>query len=176
VRAESKGSTLIAWLGSNVGNLHRDEAARFLARVRGAMSSGDRLLVGIDLRKERGALEAAYDDSLGVTARFTLNLLRRINRELGGDFDLDGFRHRAAYDERRGRVDIHLVSLREQRVRIAALDLALGFAEGEAIHAESSYKYSPAEIGSLGRGAGLAVEHHWCDAAGLFSLNVFAPL
>jgi L-histidine N-alpha-methyltransferase len=166
---------LIAWLGSNVGNLDRGEAARFLRGVREAMSARDRLLIGIDLRKPRDVLERAYDDAQGVTAAFTLNLLARINRELGGDFELEAFRHRASYDESAGRVDIHLVSRRTQRVTIEALDLELDFRQGEAIHAESSVKYAPGEIESLARGGGMAVERQWLDSDRRFSLSLFAP-
>jgi L-histidine N-alpha-methyltransferase len=166
---------LIAWLGSNVGNFSRDAAGRFLFDLRNAMSERDRLLVGIDLRKDRVTLESAYDDDAGVTSRFNLNLLARVNRELGGNFDLDGFDHRARYREEAGRVEIDLVSRRDQWVSIDDLDLQLHFSAGEAIHTEDSYKYSHAEIDALARAADLRLDRRWLDARGDFSLNLLAP-
>ena len=166
---------LILWLGSNIGNFERAEAAAFLGRVRQTMAAGDALLVGIDLRKDRAVLEPAYDDSRGVTAAFNRNLLVRINRELGGHFDPDAFRHRAVYNEGEGRVEIYLVSSRAQRVAVDRLGLEVAFAEGEAIHTENSYKYSPAEIAALAGTAGLRLERQWFDVERRFSLNLFAP-
>jgi dimethylhistidine N-methyltransferase len=174
--AEGARSRLILWLGSNVGNFGRDEAAAFLRRVRETMTAADRLLLGVDLRKDRAVLEPAYDDARGVTAEFNRNLLGRINRELGGHFDLSGFRHRAFYDDEAGRVEMHLVSERAQRVRIDALGLEAEFAAGEAVHTENSYKYSLAEIDALASAAGLRPEARWADAAGRFSVNLLAPL
>jgi L-histidine Nalpha-methyltransferase len=175
VRGEIKRPKLIAWLGSNVGNFPRDAAARFLEGVRHAMAPCDRLLLGVDLRKSRAVLERAYDDEAGVTARFNLNLLARINRELDADFDLDAFEHRARYDEGQGRVEISLVSRRDQSVEIGALGMRVDFAEGEPIHTEDSYKYSLEEIDALARAAGLHAVRHWLDAEGRFSLNLLAP-
>jgi len=165
---------LVLWLGSNIGNLERSEAAAFLSRLRGLLSPGDRILVGIDLRKARAALEAAYDDAQGVTARFNLNLLARIDAELGGTFDLRAFRHRASYDEERGRVEMHLVSRRAQRVRLDALGMEVELAEGEAIHTENSYKYSPDEIGTLVRDSGLRIERRWIDGGRRFASVLLA--
>jgi dimethylhistidine N-methyltransferase len=167
---------LCVWLGSNVGNFHRPEAAVFLAGVRAALGPGDRVLMGVDLRKHRDTLERAYDDARGVTARFNLNLLARINRELGGTFDLAAFRHRAVYQEAPGRVEMSLVSTREQTVELAALELTLRFAAGEGIHTESSYKYSSDEIDALAAAAGLRVEERWLDEAGRFADVLLAPL
>jgi L-histidine Nalpha-methyltransferase len=166
---------LVLWLGSNVGNFHRHEAAAFLAQVRRPLASTDRLLVGIDLRKHRALLELAYDDARGVTAEFNLNLLARINRELDADFDLDAFRHRALYNEEAGRIEMYLVSTRHQRVRVAAIDMDVEFAPGEMIHTENSYKYSQAEIDALAAEAGLLREFQWLDTADRFSVNLFAP-
>jgi dimethylhistidine N-methyltransferase len=166
---------LILWLGSNIGNLDRQEAVEFLRCLRALMTQEDRLLVGIDLRKDRQTLEAAYDDAQGVTAEFNRNVLARINRELGGEFDLSRFRHRARYDESAGRVEMHLESTTAQVVRIAALDLAVSFEAGETIHTENSYKYSPAEIAETTAAAGLRVERQWLDRAGQFTLNLIAP-
>lgn len=174
--ARQREPKLVLWLGSNVGNFARGEAARFLRGVRGAMSAGDRLLMGVDLRKSRALLEAAYDDAAGVTARFNLNLLARINRELGGHFALDGFRHRARWNDRLGRVEIHIESVRAQVVRIDALALDVRFRAGEKIYTESSYKYSFAEIERLARAAGLVVAERWLDDERRFSVNLLAPL
>jgi dimethylhistidine N-methyltransferase len=176
LQAETDRPKLILWLGSNVGNLDREEAAGFLRAVRETMAPRDRLLVGIDMRKEQAVLERAYDDSRGVTARFNLNLLGRINRELGGRFDLSTFQHRAVYNEPAGRVEIYLDSRLAQRVWIEGLDLEVPFAAGESIHTENSYKYSRQEIGDLAGAAGLRLERQWMDVQGWFSVNLFAGL
>ncbi|MFQ5738386.1 MAG: L-histidine N(alpha)-methyltransferase [Acidobacteriota bacterium] len=166
---------LILWLGSNVGNLDRGEAAVFLAGIRDRMLTGDGLLIGIDLRKRRHLLERAYDDSRGVTARFNLNLLARVNRELGGHFDLTAFRHRTLYNEEAGRVEMYLVSTRKQTVRIELLQAEIHFQAGESIHTENSYKYSIDEINSLAQASGFEVSQQWLDSESQFSLNLFVP-
>ncbi|HMF11624.1 MAG TPA: L-histidine N(alpha)-methyltransferase [Gemmataceae bacterium] len=166
---------VVLWLGSNIGNFHRDEAAAFLEQVREPLAHSDRLLLGIDLRKDRDVLEPAYDDARGVTAEFNLNLLARINRELDADFDLDAFRHRAVYNEDAGRVEMYLVSTQARRVRIPGIALSVEFAAGETIHTENSYKYSQAEIAALSEAAGLTCECQWLDGAGRFSVNLLAP-
>jgi dimethylhistidine N-methyltransferase len=176
LRRRLEGPRLVLWLGSTVGNLERAEAARFLAEVRHDLDERDRLLLGVDLRKDRGTLERAYDDSQGVTAQFNKNLLARINRDLGGHFDLEAFVHVALYDERLGRVEMHLESLHGQVVRIDALDLEVPFSAGERIHTESSHKYSRHEIEDLAQAAGYALEAQWLDAAECFSLNRLRPL
>jgi uncharacterized SAM-dependent methyltransferase len=165
---------LVLWLGSNIGNLERAEAARFLARLRAALAPGDGLLIGLDLRKERAVFEAAYDDPCGVTAAFNRNLLVRANRELGGDFDVRSFEHRAVYNEEVGRVEMYLVSTHFQSVYLDRLRLEIEFSAGESIHTENSYKYSPEEIEYLAANAGLRTEQAWLDADGLFRLNLFA--
>jgi L-histidine N-alpha-methyltransferase len=175
LRAATAGPKLVAWLGSNIGNFERSEAAGFLRRVRGALADEDRLLLGVDLRKPREVLEAAYDDARGVTARFTLNLLVRINRELGGRFSPAAFAHRARWLEDEGRIEIHLVSRERQRVAIAALGLTVAFEKGEAIHVEDSFKYSPAEIDELLKAASLRCEVRWLDAQDRFALVLCAP-
>jgi L-histidine N-alpha-methyltransferase len=166
---------LILWLGSNVGNLHRHDAVQFLSKVRQTMNPSDRLLMGVDLRKDKPTLESAYDDSRGVTARFNLNLLTRINRELGGHFDLQRFRHRAAYDEKIGRVEMYLDSLCDQQVAIDQINMKIHFTSGEPIHTENSYKYSPGEIDHLAAQAGFQVEERWLDAQERFSENLLRP-
>jgi dimethylhistidine N-methyltransferase len=166
---------LVLWLGSNVGNLDRRESARFLARLADGLSSRDRLLVGVDLRKPKAILERAYDDSHGVTAKFNLNLLARINRELGGRFDLGRFRHVAFYDENEGRIEMHLESVEHHSVAIEALGMDVEFARGERIHTESSYKYALSEIEQLCRAAHLEVERGWTDSRAFFGLHLISP-
>ena len=176
LRRRIDGPKLVLWLGSNVGNFERAAAARFLAELREGLGPNDRLILGADLRKSREVLERAYDDTAGVTAAFNLNLLARVNRELDGDFDLQQFEHRAHYDEFLGRVEMHLVSLRDQRVRVGALDLVVEFAAGETIHTENSYKYSEQELDSLAAVAGFRVDARWFDAQRRFSLQRLEPL
>ncbi|HEX8150254.1 MAG TPA: L-histidine N(alpha)-methyltransferase [Pyrinomonadaceae bacterium] len=170
---EEESRALVLFLGSNVGNFDRAEARDFLRRVRASLRAGDRLLLGADLKKDAATLEAAYDDPLGVTAAFNLNLLARINRELGADFSLRDFRHVALYDEAEGRVEMHLESTREQAVRVEALGLRVDFRAGERVHTENSYKYSLDELSALAADTGFAREHTWLDPAGRFSSNLF---
>jgi L-histidine N-alpha-methyltransferase len=165
---------LILWLGSNIGNFTRAEAATFLRRIRDTMTSGDRMLVGVDLRKDRAVLEAAYDDAAGVTAAFNRNLLARINHELNGTFDLSAFQHRAIYNQDLGRIEMYLVGTRVQSVSIERIGLTVRFAAGEAIHTENSYKYSLAEINAVATAAGLQDQCFWQDAAGRFSQHLLA--
>lgn len=176
MRAEVEEPKCILWLGSSLGNLGRVEAGKFLRDIRDTMLTEDRLLVGIDMRKDRAVLERAYNDSRGITARFTRNILVRMNRELGGRFDLDKFRHRALYNEEAGRVEIHLVSTEAQEVRIERLGLKVSFAANEPIHTENSYKYSVAEIEQLAHDGNLRTQRQWFDAKNRFSVNLFAPL
>src|SRR5262245_41620349 len=172
LRSESDRARLILWLGSNIGNFTRAEAATFLHRIGATMKPADGMLVGVDLRKDRAILEAAYDDTAGVTAAFNLNLLARINRELEGDFDLGAFRHRAVYDPDLGRIEMYLVSTRSQRVTIGRLGLEVTFADGETIHTENSYKYSLTEIEEVSKAADLRAERRWQDAEARFSLHL----
>ena len=176
LRDQRDQAKLILWLGSNVGNFQRGEAARFLRSLRATMGARDRLLVGIDLRKAASVLEPAYDDAAGVTARFNLNLLARINRELDGEFDLSKFTHQARWNDHLGRMEMHLVSRAKQRVSIGALGLQVQFADGERIHTECSYKYSPRQIDRLASDAGLVIERRWLDDKKQFSVNLMAPL
>jgi len=166
---------LIAWLGSNIGNFARADAHHFVNGIRDAMGAEDRLLLGIDLRKDARALERAYDDSSGVTARFNKNLLVRINRELGGAFDLADFRHRARVVDHGGRVEIGIVCQRDCEVWIAALDQSFRFARGDFIHTEDSTKYSEREIAQLADAAGLRVDARWLDSERRFCVALLAP-
>ncbi|HEV7919556.1 MAG TPA: L-histidine N(alpha)-methyltransferase [Thermoanaerobaculia bacterium] len=153
--------TIVLFLGSSIGNLDPTEAVAMLRDLRGALREGDALFLGVDLRKAKSVLEPAYDDALGVTAAFNLNLLQRINRELGGEFDLARFAHAVAYDEQLGRIEMHLVSLGAQTVRIG--DYEVSFADGETIHTENSWKYDQASLAALAAEAGFAVERTWTD-------------
>lgn len=163
------GRTVVLFLGSTIGNLDPAEAAAMLTDLRRVLRPGDALLLGTDLKKDRSILEPAYDDPLGVTAAFNLNLLGRINRELGGEFDLASFAHRAFYDEAAGRIEMHLVSRRAQRIRINALASEFDFAEGETIHTESSWKQDHASLAALASASGFDVEEIWTDPRGWFA-------
>lgn len=166
------GRRLALFLGSNIGNLDETAACAFLAGVRSTLVQGDALLLGADLRKDARVLVDAYDDALGVTAAFNRNLLGRINRELGGDFDLASFRHEATYDEAAGTIRIHLRSRVAQTVTIASLGLHVDFDEGETIHTEDSRKYDVATIDRLAGATGFERTETWTDAAGRFSSNL----
>ncbi len=171
---QDSGRHSVAWLGSSIGNFNQPTAQGFLGEIAECLGADDRLLVGIDLRKDAAILEKAYNDETGVTARFNANLLARINRELDGNFDLDGFRYAAHYDPAAGRVDMYQVSTRSQEVRIGKLDLTVALEEGEAIHTESAHKYSHEEIAVLADACGLRLLHRWHDRERRFSLNFFA--
>ncbi len=164
---------LVLFLGSNIGNYDPPAARALIARLRAALLPGDALLIGADLRKPAERLEAAYDDSLGLTAAFNLNLLLRINRELGGQFDLRSFAHRAKFNPVLGRVEMHLESRVAQDVEIAALDLTLHFTAGETIHTENSYKYQVEELAALAGETGFEVARSWFDAREQFSCNLW---
>jgi L-histidine N-alpha-methyltransferase len=167
--ARHGGRTVVLFLGSTIGNLDPDAAVAMLRDLRNALAPGDALLLGADLRKSPAILEPAYDDPLGVTAAFNKNLLVRMNRELGSDFALDAFTHRAFYDQHRGRIEMHLVSTRAQRVQLPALGLGVEFAEGESIHTESSYKHDPSTLAMLAAQSGFAIYRTWTDARSWFA-------
>ncbi|MBK5259203.1 MAG: L-histidine N(alpha)-methyltransferase [Thermoanaerobaculia bacterium] len=167
--AAPSGSTSVLFLGSTIGNLDADEATALFRDLRAVLNPGDTVLLGADLRKPKAILEPAYNDALGVTAAFNLNLLQRINRELGGQFDLRSFAHRAFFDDNLSRIEMHLVSLREQTVRIEGLGLEVSFTEGETIHTENSYKYDDEMIGALTGKAGFRIEKKWMDTKGWFA-------
>ena len=171
--SQGHGRTLGFFPGSTIGNLPPLDARAFLARSRRLLGDDGLMVVGVDLRKAAAVLEPAYDDASGVTAAFSLNLLVRINRELGGGFNLDGFRHSARWDAARGCILIHLVSRRDQTVTVAGESLR--FREGERIHIEESYKYGIAEFQELARSAGYQPAAVWTDDRGLFSLHGLRP-
>jgi dimethylhistidine N-methyltransferase len=160
--------------GSTIGNFAPAEARKFLASVAEQCGAGGALLIGVDLEKPRSVLEPAYDDARGVTAEFNRNLLRRVNRELGGDFDLAAFDHRAFWNAALGRVEMHLVSRRDQVVHLAGRTIP--FAKGESIHTENSHKYEIGGFAELSAAAGFGVERVWTDDAGLFSVQLLRVL
>lgn len=160
---------VIYFPGSTIGNFAVPEALGFLRSARVVAQPGGAMLVGVDLKKDPAMLLAAYDDAQGITAQFNLNLLERINRELGANIDLTAFRHRATYNAEAGRIEMHLESLREQRVVIA--DRTITFRKGETIHTENSCKYSIAEFQDLARSAGFVAQTCWTDSHNLFSVH-----
>jgi L-histidine N-alpha-methyltransferase len=154
---------LVLFLGSTIGNFDRDSIPEFLEKVRGFLNVGDLFLLGADLVKPEESLLAAYDDSLGVTAAFNLNLLHRINRELGGNFDLPAFRHQARWNPQQRSIEIHLLSSIAQVVFLEALQLAVTFREGETIWTESCHKFTVQELEAFGSEAGFEVAETWVD-------------
>jgi L-histidine N-alpha-methyltransferase len=165
--------TVVYFPGSTVGNFDPPRAVALLRRLGGVCGPGGAVLVGVDLDKPTPVLEAAYNDSQGVTAEFNKNLLRRINAELGADFDLDRFEHVALFNEGHRRIEMHLESNAVQTVGVAGR--AFQFRRGERIHTESSYKYSLAGFQDLAKRAGFSVGRVWTDPAGLFSVQYLAP-
>ena len=168
----STGRTLTLFLGSNIGNFDPPGADAFLLIIRASLESGDALLIGTDLVKPEADLLLAYDDPLGVTAAFNRNLLVRINRELGADFDLSAFQHRALWNAAQSRVEMHLVAVRRQQVRIPAAFLDLTLAPGEAIWTESSYKYKPDGVVRILERAGFKLVDQWIHEENGFALTL----
>ncbi len=165
--------TLVFFPGSTLGNFGNDDAVRLLTSMRGTMGDGGCALVGIDLVKDPGLITDAYNDLAGVTAAFTLNLLTRLNREIGSDFDLAGFRHEAVYVRERMRIETALVSERAQTVHLAGR--AFDFAAGEAMQVETSCKYTDESFAALAAMAGLKVSHGWNDERDWFGLRLLQP-
>jgi dimethylhistidine N-methyltransferase len=154
--------------GSTIGNLLPADAIAFLRRARGLLGEDGAMVLGVDLKKDPRRLHDAYNDSAGVTAEFTLNLLRRMNRELDANFELSAFAHDAFYNPVEGRIEIYFRSLRPQTVNVAGR--AFAFAEGERVHTEYSYKYDDAGIAALARSAGFAIARTWTDPGRLFAV------
>jgi dimethylhistidine N-methyltransferase len=169
-RPRGGGRALVLFLGSNIGNFDPPGAAAFLRGIRSSLTAGDALLLGTDLVKSERELLLAYDDPLGVTAAFNRNLLVRINRELDGDFDLDGFAHRAIWNADQSRVEMHLVCRRTQHVTVRAAGFDFTMAEGESIWTESSYKYRPDDARAMLVRSGFEVVDQWID--GGFALTL----
>jgi dimethylhistidine N-methyltransferase len=158
--------------GSTIGNFDPHEASAFLRNAKATLGPGAAMIVGVDLVKDPDVLNAAYNDAAGVTARFNLNLLRRMNRELGGSFKLDCFEHHAFYNRHKNRIEMHLASLKRQKVKVAGA--TFDFRAGETIHTENSWKYSADSFRCLVRGSGWTPRAMWTDGAGLFSVHVLA--
>jgi dimethylhistidine N-methyltransferase len=171
-----RGSTLVLFLGSNVGNFEPPRAARFLSDVRSALEPGDCLLLGADLVKPEEDLILAYDDPLGVTAAFNRNVLARMNRELGADIDLTSFSHRAVWNAGESRVEMFLVSRLAQTVRIPGARLEVPFRNGESIFTEASYKYVSGDLRARVEAAGFAARRHFEDRAARYALTLFTAV
>lgn len=169
------GPRLVLFLGSNIGNFTRAEALQFLSEVSRRLKREDRLLVGTDLQKPPAIIQAAYNDSLGVTAAFNKNVLTRINRELGGEFSMFSFEHEAPYLAGEGKVEMRLVSLLDQEVGIASLGRSYRFREGEWIHTEDSHKFTLQGFEALCSEAGLCLQESYLDDRGWFALNLLQP-
>jgi dimethylhistidine N-methyltransferase len=167
------GPTLIMLLGSTIGNYEPADRQRLLRRIRRRLRPSDALLLGADLVKPASVLRVAYDDPLGVTAAFNKNVLARINRELGGEFDLTRFDHRAVWNATASRVEMHLVSRTAQRVWIARLQMRVGFRRGESIWTESSYKFRPNDLVHLGDEVELRTRKQWIDRREAFALTLY---
>ena len=168
---ERRRKRVVFFPGSTVGNFEPSEARRFLAQIAEIIGPGGGLLLGVDRKKDPAVLERAYDDDEGVTAAFNLNLLTRLNREIGTDFDPSAWQHRARYDAVLGRMEMHLVSTRDQVVHLDGH--AFAFRTGETIHTESSYKYAPGEMAALAADAGLRLVRAWTDPNEWFGVLYF---
>lgn len=169
---------LVLFLGSSIGNFEPEQSISFLRMLRSKMEPNkeDMLLVGFDLRKDPKILHAAYNDRQGVTAKFNLNLLARINRELDCDFDLDRFSHLAFYNRKLRRIEMHLVSKTDQAAHIRSIGTSFSFTKGESIHTENSYKYSLDQIRNMARESGFKVQRNFMDSKKWFSLTLMSPV
>jgi len=166
------GNTLAMYIGSSIGNFSPEEARAILRNLRSQLRAGDALLLGTDLVKDEATLVRAYDDRDGVTAAFNLNILHRLNRELGANFDTECFRHRARWNRVESRIEMHLESTRDQYVDIPAAQLNLEFAAFETIHTESSYKFTQKTLGALLQDAGFTIEQTWTDPRQWYALTL----
>ncbi len=167
---------LVLWLGSSIGNFDRPGAAGFLTQLRSTLRPNDALLLGVDLRKQKPTLDAAYGDAAGVTARFNKNLLVRINNELGGNFPIDQFQYLADYEVDTGRVKMILRATQACTVHVSALNRSFDFHPGETIETEDSHKYSLAEIDQTAQAAGFRVTAQWLDSQQRFSTSLLKPV
>lgn len=170
------GPTLALYIGSSIGNFSQEEAVAVLRNLRAQLRPGDSLLLGTDLVKDPAVLEAAYCDEDSVTEAFNLNLLRRLNRELGAGFDLSAFRHMAVFNKTESRIEMHLRSTRRQTVRIAAMNRTIAFEPGETIHTENSYKFTEASIRNMLDQAGFTVTETWTDEKNWFAVTLATVL
>ena len=161
---------LVLYIGSSIGNFEPQEALTLLRGVRASLTPGDSMLLGVDQVKDEATLLAAYDDAAGVTAEFNRNVLTRLNRELGADFDLATFAHRAVWNAQKSRMEMHLESQLAQSVQVREVDLRVRFTPGETIHTENSYKYKPGQAEALLSAAGFAPMSTWTDERGWFAV------
>jgi dimethylhistidine N-methyltransferase len=175
VRAFQVEKKALAFFGSSLGNFTQEESATFLSRLASIMRPEDVFLLGIDLKKSPDILVPAYDDAQGVTAAFNLNVLHRINRELGGQFDVQSFEHMAFYNDEKGRIEMHLRSRKAQHIPITKIDQVVSFQTGETIHTENSCKYTVDEVRALGEQANLDLRRTWFDRQRYFLLALFRP-
>ncbi len=173
VGEQAEGRKVVLFLGGNIGNYAPEEASHFLSKLWGSLAPGDRLMIGFDLKKEPFRVLKAYNDPYGITAKFNLNLLERINRELGGTFDAGGFLHTPVYDPLAGEARSYLVSRKEQEVWVEALERTIGFEAWEAIFTERSRKFSLSGIEELARENGFEVIRHLQDSKGYFVDSVW---
>ena len=169
---EFDGSTLALYLGSSIGNFMPRESRTILRNIGSQLRNGDALVLGTDLVKEESTLIAAYDDNEGVTAAFNLNVLTRLNNELGADFDLAGFRHRARWNPAASRMEMHLECMRDHFVQVASAKLELHFREGETIHTENSYKFTDKSLGALLSDSGFKIESTWKDRRNWYAVTL----
>jgi dimethylhistidine N-methyltransferase len=167
-----RGNTLAMYIGSSIGNFSPEEARTILRNLRSELRAGDALLLGTDMVKDVATLVRAYDDRDGVTAAFNLNILHRLNRELGANFDTSCFRHRARWNRRESRIEMHLESTRNQCVDIPAAELTIQFAASETIHTESSYKFTQKTLGALLDDAGFTIKQTWTDPRQWYALTL----
>lgn len=161
---------LITFLGSSFGNFNENEGMKFLQKINNLMKSDDLFLIGLDLKKDQQVLHNAYNDSQNITAKFNLNVLKRINDELGADFDLENFKHHAIYDEEKGRVEMYLRSLSDQSIKIPKSDLSVTLSKDELIHTENSHKFSISQIDSLLKECNFEKLEIWFDSKNYYSL------
>jgi dimethylhistidine N-methyltransferase len=158
--------------GSTIGNFEPHEACAFLRHAGGMLGTGATLIIGVDLVKDAGILNAAYNDAAGITARFNLNVLTRMNRELNANFELASFGHHAFYNSERHRIEMHLASNKRQKVKVAGR--VIEFRTGETIHTENSYKYTLDSFTALARGSGWSPLAVWTDAGANFSVHALS--
>jgi L-histidine Nalpha-methyltransferase len=167
---------LILFLGSSIGNFEPDEAINFLRIIKNTVNVQDTLLIGFDLQKNTKTIEAAYNDRAGITAKFNLNLLSRINTELGGEFNVRDFEHLAFYNEKKSRMEMHLLSKSDQQINIRSLNETFSFKQNETIHTENSYKYTLRQISDLANESGFKVEKNFVDKKKWYDLALFSPI
>jgi uncharacterized SAM-dependent methyltransferase len=167
---------MIIFLGSSIGNFNLPDAFYFVKHIAGVMNTGDTFLIGFDMVKDINVLNAAYNDAEGYTAKFNLNLLKRINRELNGEFNLNKFEHKAFFNEAKSRIEMHLVSQGEQDVCIHSIRKEIHFDDNETIHTESSYKFTDEMINEIASHAGLELEKVWKDKKDYFALCLMSKI